>query len=219
MTIPHPLFGNNSSDAMPVIASIAAGISFLTLLANIYFFYKNKESSRKSGKNAEKAANAAAEANTHAQEANKHLAEANILHAQANITGGQAVQIASAQFEANLAAQIREARAPIEEIHRKLVEVTQGKTKFTVAEKREVESITKNLKSCVEAMLTQYEVGCRIYLTGKCDKESFKRTYFTPIRELCTSKEPIMASILHPRDTCPFEAIWKVYDEWHKLEK
>jgi hypothetical protein len=67
----------------------------------------------------------------------------------------------------------------------------------------------------VEQELNVYDVACASYLDGKIDKERFKKTYISEIRNIFENKEMFKIANKNGR----YYALKKVYDEWNNLEK
>lgn len=189
-------------------AAVASAVfSMLTLLANIVFFILTKRSSKNASDHAAKAVEAAVEAN-------KHAVNANAIGTEANVIAGQNNLIASGHLEADLSAQIREAQAPVQEMHRRLVEL-EAKPRPTKADDVLKEGIRRNLRGAVEAWLTQIEIGCRLFLSKKYDSDNFRKNYFATIRQIVMQKDiQVLFDLLHPRDISHFSAIWSVYDQF-----
>ncbi len=73
----------------------------------------------------------------------------------------------------------------------------------------------KVLLSHQESNLNAYDEACAKYLDNKVDKERFKKTYFTEIREIVENKE--LKDFFDPTTT-RYKTILKVYREWFDLE-
>ncbi len=93
------------------------------------------------------------------------------------------------------------------------------KDELTARDKRQLELLEKAFRSAVEDNLNAYEDACAKYLDGKIDRERFKKTYVCEIQNLCNEKSSVIAEFMHPESTSKFQAIWKVYREWHIHEK
>ena len=79
-----------------------------------------------------------------------------------------------------------------------------------------LEAYQKIFYSAVENNLNAYEEACAKYIDGKVDKERFKKTYKTEIRQLVENET--MKRYFEPLTT-RFKAIIKVYGEWENLER
>lgn len=88
---------------------------------------------------------------------------------------------------------------------------------LTVDEVNTLEAQTKVLHSAIENNINAYEEACSKYIDGKIDKDRFKKTYNTEIRQLVENSN-LNSSYFNPL-TSKFKAILKVYDEWNNLEK
>lgn len=81
-----------------------------------------------------------------------------------------------------------------------------------------LKTIELNLNSALEDLITQYEVACGYYLDGRVNRRRFKLTYEVEINRIAEAKEPMYVKLMHPADTCDFEALWKVYRRWNHKE-
>ena len=86
-------------------------------------------------------------------------------------------------------------------------------------DKRRLEILEKAFRSAVEDNLNAYEDACAKYVDGKIDKERFKKSYISEVQRLCAEKTSVITDLMHPDTTSKFQAIWKVYREWHIHEK
>jgi len=86
-------------------------------------------------------------------------------------------------------------------------------------EKRRLSGMTKAYREALEDHLNAYENACTKYIDGKIDRQRFRQSYVTEIRNLCEQKQGTIHDLLHPESTSRFEAIWKVYKEWHRHEE
>ncbi|MCG8828982.1 hypothetical protein G1J88_11385 [Tenacibaculum dicentrarchi] len=80
-----------------------------------------------------------------------------------------------------------------------------------------LEAQTKVLDSAIENNINAYEEACSKYIDGKIDRERFKKSYNTEIRQLVENAN-LNSSYFNPL-TSKFKAILKIYDEWNNLEK
>ena len=79
--------------------------------------------------------------------------------------------------------------------------------------------LEKTWNSSVENYLNAYEDACGKYIDRKIDPIRFKKMYIEEIRNICNPKHNAYKKHMHPKATSKFEAIWKVYEEWHRHEK
>lgn len=93
------------------------------------------------------------------------------------------------------------------------------KGRLSAEEKVHLKLLEKAFRSAVGDNLNAYEDACAKYLDGKIDRERFKKTYVCEIQNLCNAKKSVIAEFMHPESTSKFQAIWKVYREWHIHEK
>ena len=88
---------------------------------------------------------------------------------------------------------------------------------LTADEVHTLEAQTKVLDSAIENNINAYEEACSKYIDGKIDRDRFKKSYNTEIRQLVENSN-LNSSYFNPL-TSKFKAILKVYDEWNNLEK
>lgn len=81
-----------------------------------------------------------------------------------------------------------------------------------------LEFLESTWRSAVESYLNSYEDACGKYLDEKTDKQRFKKAYINEIKNICDPKRSSFERLMHPESTSNYEAIWKVYKEWHKHE-
>jgi len=67
-----------------------------------------------------------------------------------------------------------------------------------------------------EDVQNAYDEACQKYIDGKIDKERFRKSYFSQIRELVNSPATKDSYIGIQSN---FQATKKVYDEWYNLER
>jgi hypothetical protein len=128
---------------------------------------------------------------------------------------------AMGQAETSLRASIRVTRQAVRDLAIKIGEVIDGtaQSKLTSEQKRKLEALDKPFREAVEDNLNAYEDACAKYLDNKIDRERFKKMYVEEIRNLCVEKQGPVADLMHPEGTSKFQAIWKVYREWHVHEQ
>lgn len=133
----------------------------------------------------------------------------------------RANNIAVGQSETALREAISNARQRIEESSFKIEEVLLGRksTQLNTEEKRRLNLLSQSRSAIIENYLNAYEDACGKYLDNKIDKVRFKKSYVTEIANLCKADVESYAKHMHPKATSKYEAIWKVYDEWHRHER
>ncbi len=129
--------------------------------------------------------------------------------------------IAVGQSETALREAISGARQRIEEASFKIEELLLGRkpNQLNAAENRRLELLSKSRSAIIENYLNAYEDACGKYIDNKIDKIRFKKSYVSEIANLCKADVESYAKHMHPKATSKYEAIWKVYDEWHRHEK
>lgn len=125
------------------------------------------------------------------------------------------------QAETGMRESIALARQQIDDVALKMQEVLQGRKsdRLKADEKRRLDFLGKVHASAVESYFNAYEDACGKYLDRKIDPVRFKKVYVKQIENLCDPKVESYARLMHPADTSHYEAIWKVYREWHQYEK
>lgn len=133
----------------------------------------------------------------------------------------RANDIAVGQAETALRAAISTTRQRIEDSALKIEELLNGRVliQLNAAEKRRLELLDKSRSSIVEDHLNAYEDACGKYLDDKIDRERFKKSYVSEIGNICNHEIASYAKHMQPKSNSKYEAIWKVFDEWHRFEK
>ena len=133
----------------------------------------------------------------------------------------RANDIAVGQAETGLRDNIDVARQRIEDASLRIADLLGGRKpdRLNADEKRHLDVMEKARASAIEGFLNRYEDACSKYIDDKIDRERFRKMYFKEIANLCDPNVASYATHMHPESTCRFEAIWKVYKEWHRLEK
>jgi len=87
-------------------------------------------------------------------------------------------------------------------------------------DKRKLAAFEGPFKEALEDNLNAYEDACGKYRDNKIDKTRFTNMYIREVQNLCEcdSENPVHG-LMHPQASCKFEAIWTVYQEWHRHEK
>lgn len=128
----------------------------------------------------------------------------------------QANRIAVGEAERSLRDSIDSARQRLDAIVFRFTELKMRGSQDANAEVLEL--LRTQCASAVEAVLNAYETACGQFIDGKVDRERFKKTYHSEIRQLCDPKNEAYASLMHPQATSHFQATWKVYQQWYNLE-
>lgn len=146
--------------------------------------------------------------------AKKQADRANVLAENSNL-------IAMGQAEANLRSAISKERTHVGKAATELSEFLGEKSPEELSESEQGawKVLQSQYHSEIEDLLNAYEQACSAYLDGKVDKERFKKNYVNELPNLCDPDTAHFAKHMFPEATSRFEAIWKVYREWHKHEK
>ncbi|WP_226598068.1 hypothetical protein [Marinobacter nauticus] len=133
----------------------------------------------------------------------------------------KANNIAIGQTETSLREQIMNARNRMEDCGFKIQDFLKGRKKDDLSEEElpHLEFLESTWRSSTESYLNSYEDACGKYLDNKTDKERFKKAYINEVKNICDPKRTSFERLMHPEATSNFEAIWKVYREWHRHEK
>lgn len=133
----------------------------------------------------------------------------------------KANNIAIGQTETSLREQIMNARNRMEDCGFKIQDFLKSRKKedLTPEELPHLEFLESTWKSSTESYLNAYEDACGKYLDDKTDKSRFKKAYINEIKNICDPQRTSFSRLMHPESTSNFEAIWKVYKEWHRHEK
>ncbi|OBZ14625.1 hypothetical protein A8L34_11935 [Bacillus sp. FJAT-27264] len=137
------------------------------------------------------------------KKANKASEESNRLTERNN-------QFASGQIEIQLSQRIDEAKQVLVDASLKLNELPNNTNDSSRS------FFDSNLKTAKERYVNSYEHACGLYNDNKIDRDRFKKQYYIEIRGLFESNS--FNDFLHPEGTSRFEAVWRVYKEWNKLE-
>ncbi|MBN8628655.1 MAG: hypothetical protein J0M17_24555 [Planctomycetes bacterium] len=126
--------------------------------------------------------------------------------------------ISMGQAETSQRAAITVTRTAVREMGMKIADLLAGRkpTDLKADEKRRLDTYMTLFNETVEDNLNAYETGCMLYIDGKLDKTRFKSAYIREVQNLCeaAAEHPCHAH-LHPEGSSKFQAIWKVYREWH----
>jgi len=109
----------------------------------------------------------------------------------------------------------------IGDISIRIAEILAGRKpeKLDSIESAKLKVLESARKVAVENYLNAYEDACGKFLDGKIDKERFKKMYVEEVRNLCDPTVESYSRMMHPKSNSKYEAIWKIYDEWHRHEK
>lgn len=140
---------------------------------------------------------------------------------KASRSSKKANEIAIGQAETALREQISIARQRMEDIGLEIQKFLKGRDRaqLSTEEDNYLSFLEKTWNSSVENYLNAYEDACGKYIDGKIDRIRFKKIYIEEIRNICDPKRNSYKGHMHPKATSKFEAIWKVYEEWHRHEK
>lgn len=133
----------------------------------------------------------------------------------------RANDIAIGQSETSLREAISNARERVEEATYKIEELLLGRDPdvLSQAEQSRLTILSKARNASIENYLNAYEDACGKYIDNKIDKDRFRKSYISEVANLCRHDVISYARFMHPKATSKFEAIWKVFDEWHRHEK
>jgi len=128
--------------------------------------------------------------------------------------------IAIGQTETSLREQIMNARNRMEDCGFKIQEFLKGRKKPDLSDEElpHLDFLESTWRSSTESYLNAYEDACGKYLDDKTDKQRFKKAYINEIKNICDPKRTSYERLMHPESTSNYEAIWKVYKEWHRYE-
>jgi len=132
----------------------------------------------------------------------------------------RANDIATGQSETALREAIAMARQRIEDAALRITELVHGRKadKLPAQEKRRLDGLERLHRAAVENYLNAYEDACGKYIDRKIDRGRFKKAFIREVEKLCDPKHKSYKRLMHPKSTSNYEAIWKVYDEWHRHE-
>ena len=139
---------------------------------------------------------------------------------KANQNALDANAIAIGQSETSMRAEIQNSRSRSEESMNRISDFLQGKKPDALQEheKSHLEQLESSWRSAIEGYLNSYEDACGKYLDNKTDKTRFRKSYINEIKNICDPKRDSYSRLMHPDSTSNFQAIWKVYKEWHQHE-
>ncbi len=149
--------------------------------------------------------------------AEKAVADAASALVQANDAQAK-TQMAS--LELNLREQLSKRREHIHAIARDLEGIRAGRQPEQLSSEDKVQIAEAKMRfiSAHEEYLNALESACGAYRDKKIDRDRFRKTFDSEIREIAENNEnhPFYA-LLHPSDT-KYRAFWAVYKEWNDLE-
>lgn len=182
----------NTQQWLTVITAIMAALSLASLLVTIHF-------SNRARKDRERSAEYQKMANQYAERAN---------------------DIAVGVAENELLRDITSARRRFEDVSAEVESIVEGRapSELSDQEKRRLKEINLRRGSSMEELLNTYENACSKYRDGKTDRDRFKKTYFSQIRNLFEPPGNAFRDLLHPEGTSRYKALWRVYKEWYDLE-
>ena len=140
--------------------------------------------------------------------------------ARSNLNAIEANRIAIGQGETALREQILNTRGRSEEAALRISDFLAGRKRQDLAEHEisHLDHLENSWRSCIEGLLNAYEDACGKYLDSKTDKDRFRKAYINEIKNICDPKRESYARLMHPDSTSNYQAIWKVYREWHQYE-
>ena len=132
----------------------------------------------------------------------------------------EANNIAIGQTETSLREQIMNARNRMEDCGFKIQDFLQSRKKEDLSEQEllHLEFLENTWRSSTENYLNTYEDACGKFIDKKTDKTRFKKAYINEIKNICDPSRKSYARLMHPESTSNYEAVWKVYKEWHRHE-
>jgi hypothetical protein len=137
---------------------------------------------------------------------------------RAATAAGRSQAVALGSAELSLRSAITVTRQAVRQIGIEAANVRDGRRddELNAAEKRKLGAYDSAFREALEDNLNAYEGACAKYLDEKIDRIRFRKMYLDEIGNLCRAKDshPIHA-FMHPADNSKFQAIWKVYREWH----
>lgn len=121
----------------------------------------------------------------------------------------KALKIQEGQIELAMANQLSTAK--------KYVDSWESMVYSNLTDEKEKNCLIKQKRDFViEEALNCYEVLCQKYLDDKADKDRFKKTYRNEIANLFSSNSIYREQL--DRQSSPYKAIKKVYEEWENHE-
>ncbi|HGS6273322.1 TPA: hypothetical protein ACMEL9_003025 [Klebsiella variicola subsp. variicola] len=127
----------------------------------------------------------------------------------ANVISKRALKLQEAALESQITNSIATATVQLREALMKYAEADSSAVNYPI--------ISKNYNSAQETWLNAYDQACMSYREGKLNKETFKKTYHVPIRELYEDKE--LQFFFSPADTSKYQSIISVYREWETYNR
>lgn len=128
-------------------------------------------------------------------------------------------QVALGQIENEIRRDIAAARTAFELVTEE-IEILVGSKKpedLTEEDKRVLVPKRKRQLSAKEELLNTFEGACSQYRDGKVDRLRFHKNYNSAVRKLFEKGGPYDEQ-LHPKDTSPYKALWRVFIEWNDME-
>jgi hypothetical protein len=125
--------------------------------------------------------------------------------------------VAIGAAESSLRSAISTTRQRVEDRALQIATILNGRRRcdLKVADERMLEPHEKAFRSAVEDNLNAYEDACAKYRDGKIDIARFKKMYINEIQNLCVVKDSPITEFMNPEGASKFQAIWRVYREWH----
>jgi len=139
---------------------------------------------------------------------------------QSNLHAIESNRIAIGQTETSLREQILNTRTRSEDAALRITDYLAGRDRSDLKdhELSHLDVLENAWRSSIEGNLNAYEDACGKYIDKKTDPERFRKLYINEIKTICDPKRESYARLLHPDSTSNFQAIWRVYKEWHQHE-
>ncbi|MFT6963984.1 MAG: hypothetical protein ACJAWV_003723 [Flammeovirgaceae bacterium] len=195
--------------------TITIVISILAILISIPVAILTWFNSKKANKIAENALAESQKSNGIAANALAESGKSNISANYALDESKRSNQISIGNLELLISERIDTSQDRISTVFEKLISLTSKGKELTDGEKRLENYYQKLLKSAMESNLNAYEDACGKYIDDKLDKKRFRKSYLKSIENLV--RDESYKDFLDPTTT-QYEAILKVFKEWHRLE-
>jgi hypothetical protein len=176
---------------------------------------KASHASRKSDETARQSL----EASRQSLEASRQSVEAARQSAE---TARQSAETTMGQAETSLRQAISQSRQRMSQLGVEIGTLLNGRRRdeLNASDTRRLSAYEGPFKEAMEDNLNAYEDACAKYIDNKIDRVRFKKMYVHEIQKLCEcDAEHPHYSLMNPEGASKFQAIWKVYREWHHHEK
>lgn len=146
------------------------------------------------------------------------LINTTIKSSNANLIAEKANNTSMAEIEMHLYDAISSSSRNVQDITLRIAPVICKDKKDIGEYDKDMALIYKStLDAAIEDNINAYEAACQKYIDEKIDKERFKKTYKTDIRNLVQHKD--YSDRYFNRNKTVYHGILKVYDEWENLEQ